>query len=49
MRLVQGMYAHMWSLVHVSEGYSEDFEVKVAVYQGLVLSQLLFIVVFEAV
>ena len=28
-RLVQGMYANVRSLVHVGEGYSEEFEVKV--------------------
>ena len=29
MRLVQGMYANARSRVHVGEGYSEEFEVKV--------------------
>ena len=30
MRLVQEMYANVWSCVHVGEeGYSEEFEVKV--------------------
>ena len=43
MRLVQGMYANAWSCVHVGEGYSEEFEVKVGVHQGSVLSPLLFI------
>ena len=33
-RLVQGMYANARSRVHVVEGYSEDFEVKVGVHQG---------------
>ena len=47
-RLVQGMYANAWSHVHVGEGYSEEFEVKVAVHQGSVLSPLLFIIVLEA-
>ena len=47
-RLVQGMYANAWSHVLVGEGYSEEFEVKVNVHQGWVLSPLLFIVVFEA-
>ena len=47
-RLVQGMYANAWSRVRVSEGYSEEFEVKVSVHQGLVLSPLLFIIVLEA-
>ena len=36
-RLVQGMYANALSCVHVGEGYSEEFEVKVGVHQGSVL------------
>ena len=32
MRLVQGMYADARSSVHVGEGYSEEFEVKVSVH-----------------
>ena len=48
MRLVQGMYANAWSCVRVDEGYSEEFEVKVGVHQGSVLSPLLFIIVLEA-
>ena len=44
MRLVQGMYANARSHVHVGEGYSEEFEVKVGVHQGSVLSPLLIIV-----
>ena len=47
-RLVQGMYANARSPVHVVEGYSEEFEVKVGVHQGSVLSPLLFIIVLEA-
>ena len=48
--LVQGMYmyANVRSRVHVGEGYSEEFEVKVGVHQGSVLSRLLFIIVLEA-
>ena len=42
MRLVQGMYANARSHVCVGEGYSEEFEVKVSVHQGSVLSPLLF-------
>ena len=46
--LVQGMYANARSRVRVGEGYSEEFEVKVGVHQGSVLSPLLFIIVLEA-
>ena len=42
------MYANAWSHASVGEGYSEEFEVKVAVHQGSVLSLLLFIIVLEA-
>ena len=42
------MYANVRSLVRVGEGYSEEFEVKVGVHQGSVLSPLLFIIVLEA-
>ena len=48
MRLVQGMYANARSHVRVCEGYSEEFEVKLGVHQGSVLSPLLFIIVLEA-
>ena len=34
--------------VHVGEGFSQEFEVKVGVHQGSVLSPLLFIIVLEA-
>ena len=47
-QLVQGMYANVRSCVRVGEGYSEEFEVKVGVHQGSVLSPLLFIIVLEA-
>ena len=47
-RLVQGMYANVWSHVCVGEGYSKELEVKVGVHQGSVLSLLLFIIVLEA-
>ena len=40
--------ANARSRVHVGEGYSEEFEVKISVHQGSVLSPLLFIVVLEA-
>ena len=42
------MYSHARSRVGVGEGYSEEFEVKVGVHQGSVLSPLLFIIVLEA-
>ena len=42
------MYANAWSCVHVGKGYSEEFEVKVGVHQGSVLSLLLFNIVPEA-
>ena len=42
------MYANARNRVHVGEGCSEDFEVKVGVHQGAVLSPLLFIIVLEA-
>ena len=48
MRLVQGMYVNAWSCIRDSEEYSEEFEVKAGVLQGLVLSLLLFIIVLEA-
>ena len=48
MPLVQGMYANAQSHVHVGEGYSEEFKVKVGVHQGLILIPLLFIIVLEA-
>ena len=47
-QLVQGTYANGRSRVHVGEGYIEEFEVKVGVHQGSVLSPLLFIIVPEA-
>ena len=43
-RLVQGMYANAQSHIRVGE----EFEVKVGVHQGSVLSLLLFIIVLEA-
>ena len=44
-RLVQGIYFNARSRVRVDEGYSIEFEVKVGVHQGFVLSPLLFIIV----
>ena len=37
-QLVQGMYANARSHMRIVEGYSEEFEVKVGVHQGSVLS-----------
>ena len=48
MKLVQEMYENVRSRVQVGEGLNDDFEVKVGVHQGSVLSPLLFIIVFEA-
>ena len=42
------MYFNARSHVRVGERYSEEFEVKVGVHQGSVLSLLLFIIVLEA-
>ena len=42
------MYANARSRVRVGEAYSEEFEVKVGVHQGSVLSPLLFIIMLEA-
>ena len=43
------MYANAQSRVPVGEGFSQEFEVKVLVHQGSVLSPLLFNIVLEAV
>ena len=47
-KLVQGMYHNARSRVRVGDGLSDEFEVKVGVHQGSVLSPLLFIIVLEA-
>ena len=48
MRLVQGMYANAQNRDHVGKGFSKEFEAKVGVHSGSVLSPLLFIIVLEA-
>ena len=45
---VQPMYNDAKSKVRLNVSYSNEFEIKSGVYQGLVLSPLLFIVVLEA-
>ena len=47
-QLVQAMYSIVRSKVRVENDYSEDFGVNVGVYQGSVLSTLLFIIVLAA-
>ena len=42
------MYANAQSRVRVGEGFSKEFEVKVGVHQGSILSPSLFIIVLEA-
>ena len=45
---MQRMYSNARSCIRVDARYSEEFEVKVGVHQGSVLSTLLFIIVLEA-
>ena len=45
---LQVCLSKIYTRVRVGEGYSEEFEVKVGVHQGSVLSPLLFIIVLEA-
>ena len=44
-RLVQSMYKIVRGRVRVGSGYTEEFDVKVGVHRGSVLSPLLFIIV----
>ena len=47
-RFVQAMYSNTRNRFRVNNTYSDEFEVKVGVHQGSVLSPLLFIIVLEA-
>ena len=47
-KVVQSMYASAKSSVRVNGIYRAEFDVKVDVHQGSVLSPLLFIIVMEA-
>ena len=48
LKVIQSMYAGATTAIKRQEGESEEFEVKVGVHQGSVLSPLLFIIVMEA-
>ena len=45
---VEGMYEKLPSCARVGKGLSDEFEVKVSVHQGPVLSPQLFIIVLYA-
>ena len=45
---LKGMYENVRRCLRVGEGLSDEFEGKLGVHQGSVLSSLLFIVVFDA-
>ena len=48
-RIVEGMYEKTTATVVVGEGASEEFEVKIGLRQGIVLSPLLFIAVLDLI
>ena len=48
-RTVEGMYEKTTAIVVVREGASEEFEVKIGLRQGCVLSPLLFISVLDLI
>jgi len=47
-QVIQAMYAGATTAVKINNGEIAEFEVKVGVHQGSVLSPLLFIIVLEA-
>ena len=47
-KFVQAMYTNTKSKVRVNDSYTDEFDVKVGVHQGSVLSPLLFVIVLEA-
>ena len=47
--IVKAMYSNSKSRVRVNGSYSDQFDVRVGVHQGSVLSPLLFIIVMEAI
>ena len=48
-KVVEAMYRHVRSKVRVGYTYSDISDIRVGVYQGSVLSPLLFIIVLEAI
>ena len=48
-RMVEGTYEKTTAIVVVGEGASEEFEVKIGLRQGSVLSPLLFIAVLDLI
>jgi len=46
--VIQAMYSNARSRLQINGQYSEEFDMRVGVHQGSVLSPLLFILVLEA-